>query len=169
MRVLGHATVSDVGNSRLVGRTWRDAIDEHAVELWEACCEVFGILTTRRKRSFLAHTAKGVRYKVELLRAVKAPDMRWQLVVTYRRYYYDWARRICRTCEPSELGALRSCCKKPSAYTWMVIHEELANIVRRAAPLLQEAERLLADGQARRVGGHPRARALLARFLGYSW
>lgn len=42
VRILGHVSVHDIRNSRLVCRFWRWTIDKHELELWKGCCSALG-------------------------------------------------------------------------------------------------------------------------------
>lgn len=123
VRVLMHAGVEDIGNSRLTCRMWRDAIDAHELELWQGRCNAYDLFPPVKTDTGMGIASDNFRLLVAKIRRDAPPDdMRRELTRAYRRHYWEWAptcyRRIC-----DSRPVMQACCADPSGLPWNITGE----------------------------------------------
>lgn len=72
--VLKYLSVRDIGNARLSCRMWRDAIDQREAELWEARCNLLGLLPPEGTDTVLGRAANRARACIVKIRANASKD-----------------------------------------------------------------------------------------------
>lgn len=119
VRILSHVSVPDIRNSQLVCRTWRHAINKHALELWETRCNALGLFPPEGTDTVLGRGASRTRNRLNSIQKEASKTMGQHRPSLYRRHYMKWAGHICRRCQPTNLCSLQSFCPHPNKFKWI--------------------------------------------------